>query len=416
LGNFLNCDGLGLNKNQDRWKQTAEAVGREVLKPNAERIDRQGVYPSENNHALGEAGLLSLLVSKEFGGQGEKIVTAVVVTEAIAKACATTAIVYHMHQSMVPVLCAMANADQVERFIRPIAQDKWVGAFPMSEFGSGNKIWHMDSFALPKGDAFEIDCVKSFCTSAGYADFYLVPVRAHRHASQNDLSMFLIQSSDKNIKFIGEWDGMGLRGNSSRPIQFDHCTVPAVNRFGKGNEGFSYLMAYSLPIYLCGLAAVYIGIAQAAYDAAVEHVKHRIHSDNHRSLAHLEIVQRLVAEMRISIDNVRSTTMRVARQADDAMVLFDEYKNSGRLDQLIRDNSDDLFFVDVASLKPAACEMAICVTNKALQVCGGAGYKRGHIVERCYRDGRAGSVMGPSDDTVKSVMGTQILGLPQPWN
>ena len=119
--------------------------------------------------------------------------------------------------------------------------------------------------------------------------------------------------------------------------------------------------------------------------------------------------------MRVAIDTVRFTTLRIAQQADNAMVLFNEFKNADLLDEIVRDNPDDPFFIEVASLKPAACEMAIDVTNKALQVCGGAGYKRGHVVERCYRDGRAGSVMGPADDTVKVIIGTQILGLPQPW-
>ena len=163
------------------------------------------------------------------------------------------------------------------------------------------------------------------------------------------------------------------------------------------------------------MAAVYVGIALAAYDACVEHVKKRIHSDSNRSLAHLETVQRLVAEMRVAIDTVRFTTIRIAQHADNATVLFNEFAAADMLDDIIRDNPDDPYFIEVASLKPAACEMAIQVTNKALQVCGGAGYKRGHPVERCYRDGRAGSVMGPSDDTVKLVIGTQILGLPQPW-
>jgi len=156
-------------------------------------------------------------------------------------------------------------------------------------------------------------------------------------------------------------------------------------------------------------------VAQAAYDAAVEHVKKRIHSDSNRSLAHLETVQRLVAEMRVAIDTVRFMMLRIALAADNAMVLFNEFNQAGLLDDVVRGNPDDPFFIEVAALKPAACEMAIAVTNKALQVCGGAGYKRGHQVERCYRDGRAGSVMGPADDTVKIVIGTQILGLTQPW-
>jgi alkylation response protein AidB-like acyl-CoA dehydrogenase len=415
MPNFLNLDGLALTTNQGKWKRAAEKVAEELIRPNAERVDRDGEFPKENIRAMGEAGLLGLLVPKEYGGAGESLVTAAVVTEVVAKACAATAMVYHMHQTTIPLMCATASPEQVETFLGPVVRGEYLGAFAMTEPGSGNKIWHMDSFGRQEGDDFILDSFKSFCTSAGYADYYLVPVRADSESSPHDLSVFLVLGNDPNIKPIGVWDGMGLRGNSSRPIHFQNCRVPATNRFGPPKQGFSYMMSYALPVYLCGLAACYVGVAQAAYEAAVEHVRKRIQSDTNRSLAHLETVQRLVAEMRVAIDTVRFTVMRVALGADNAMVLFNEFKESDLLDDVIRDNPDDPFFVEVASVKPAACEMAISVTNKALQVCGGAGYKRGHQVERCYRDGRAGSVMGPADDTVKVVIGTQILGLRQPW-
>jgi alkylation response protein AidB-like acyl-CoA dehydrogenase len=119
--------------------------------------------------------------------------------------------------------------------------------------------------------------------------------------------------------------------------------------------------------------------------------------------------------MKLQIDQARYLIYRVAQMSDNATVLFDELAEADLLDEVIRANPDDPFFIDVAQIKIAACEMAINVTNKALQVCGGAAYKRGHPVERHYRDARAGSVMAPSDDTLKLIMGRQLLGIPQPW-
>jgi alkylation response protein AidB-like acyl-CoA dehydrogenase len=412
---FLNLEGLALSTDQGRWRRAAQAVAHDVLAPNAPRVDRDGVFPAENVKALGKAGLLGLLVPKEHGGGGEGVLTAVMVTEQLGKACASTAMAYHMHQTTIPLLVACATAEQGSCYLRRIATEPWLGAFAMSEAGSGNRIWHMDSFAQQTDGGYIVDSSKSFCTSAGFADYYVVPTRANATATAKDLSQFLIIGNDPNIKPIGTWDGMGLRGNGSRPITFDKCFVPGEQRFGADGSGLSFMMAYALPIYLCGMAAVYLGVATAAYEAAVAHVKKRIHSDTGQSLAHVETVQRLIAEMRVAIDLVRSTTIRVSQMADNAIVLFNELNSSGLLDEVMRDNPDDPFFVEVATLKPAACEMAVEVTSKALQVCGGAGYKRGHIVERAYRDARAGSVMGPADDTVKIVIGTQILGLPQPW-
>src|SRR4029079_10444737 len=108
MGNFLKLDGLALNTSQGKWKRAAEAVARDVLRPNADRVDRSGAFPRDNIKALGDAGLLGLPVDKEYGGAGEGILTAVVVTEAIAKGCAATAMAYPMHQTTIPVMGATA--------------------------------------------------------------------------------------------------------------------------------------------------------------------------------------------------------------------------------------------------------------------------------------------------------------------
>ncbi|MBJ6762571.1 acyl-CoA/acyl-ACP dehydrogenase [Myxococcaceae bacterium JPH2] len=415
MGSFLNLDGLALSAEQGKWKRRAEGVAREILRAHAARVDQDASFPRESIRALGEAGILGMGLPKEWGGGGQNIFTSIVVTEQLAKACAATAMCFHMHQSTLPLLMATATPEQVETFLKPVAMGKALGAYAMSEPGSGNRIWHMDSHAEREGDEYVIDSYKSFCTSAGHADFYLLPVRSGPGLKPNDLSLFFVPGDTPNIKPVGVWDGMGLRGNGSRPIHFDRCRVHKKYMMGVEKTGLSFMMAYSLPIYLCGMAACYVGIAQAAYEAAVEHVKKRVHTDTNKSLAHVETVQRLVAEMRVSIDVVRSTVLRISQMADNAVVLFNEFKSTDLLDEVMRDNPDDPFFIEVATLKPAACEMAIEVTSKAMQVCGGAAYKRGHVVERAYRDGRAGSVMGPSDDTTKIVIGTQILGLPQPW-
>lgn len=415
MPNALNLDGIALTRDQGRWRRQAETLAAEVLKPNVEEVDRSGEFPARNIEALKRSGLLSLVVPAAMGGGGGDIVTAMLVTEALAKGCVSTAMIYTMHQSTLPLLCALATEEQVGAFVAPITRGERLGAFAMSEPGSGNRIWHMDSCAVANGEGFVIDSFKSFCTSSGHADFYLVPTRGDETAGPTDLSIFWIDGDDANVQPKGQWDGMGLRGNGSRPLHFDKCRVPAFNRLGDATAGFSFMMAYALPIYLVGLSACYLGVAAAAFEAAIEHVKRRIHSDTHRSLATVETVQRYAAEMRCRIDRARATVLRVAQMSDNATVLFDEFTRAGLLDEVIRENPDDPFFVELAELKIIASETAVEVAHMALQVCGGSGYRRGHPVERCYRDARAGSLMGPSDDTLKVIMGNQLLGTPQPW-
>ena len=411
----LNLKGIAIEKEEAEWKRVAHRVAAEVLAPNAARTDQEGRFPREGIRALGEAGLMGLTVHKDKGGPGGNIKPAALVIEELAQGCPSTAMCYTMHLSTVPMIAALAANGQVADILEPIIRGERLNSLAMSEPGSGNRLWHMDSYAQKDGDDYIIDSFKSFATSTGECDFYVVPVRANKDVGPNDLSMFVIDGRDPNIKTIGKWDGMGMRGNSSTPVHFDKVRVPASRRLGSETCGFSMLFSYSLPIYQVGLSAVYLGIAQAAYDTAVAHVKKRIHSDTGVSLSKVETVQRYIAEMKLRIDQSRFLIYRVAQMSDNALVLFDELQEADLLDEVIRANPDDPFFIDVAQIKVSACEMVIDVTSKALQVCGGTAYKRGHPAERYYRDARAGSVMAPSDDTLKLIMGRQILGIEQPW-
>ncbi len=416
MPNALNLSGIALTTEQGKWKRLAAKLAREVLAPRAADVDRNGTFPRESITALGEAGLMGLTIPEELGGPGGNTLTAAFVIEELARGCSSTAMAYTMHLSAMPLLTALVNEDQRIRFIEPIVRGQMLLSVAMSEPGSGNRLWHMDSYAVPDGeDYFIIDSFKSFATSCGESDYFLVPLRASAQVGPTDLSLFMVDARDPNVKPIGVWDGMGLRGNSSRPVHFDKCRVPAANLLGDPLWGHSMMFAYTLPIYQCGLAACYLGIAQGAFDAAKEHVMKRIHSDTKSALSTMETIQRYIGEMHVRLDQARHLVYRVAQMSDNAMVLFDEFKEAELLDDIIRANPDDPFFVECAQIKIAACEMAIDVTNKALQVCGGTAYKRGHPVERAYRDGRAGSVMGPSDDALKLIMGRQLLGIPQPW-
>ncbi|HEX8495513.1 MAG TPA: acyl-CoA dehydrogenase family protein [Pyrinomonadaceae bacterium] len=411
----LNLKGIAIEKDEANWKRLAHKLATEKLAPTAAETDHEGIFPRDNIRALGEAGLMGLTVSKEKGGPGGNIKTAALVIEELAQGCASTAMCYTMHLSTVPMIAALAEGEQIEEFLMPIIRGERLNSLAMSEPGSGNRLWHMDSYAQRENGHFLIDSFKSFATSSGQADIYVVPVRANSEVGPNDISLFMIDGKDENIHPIGKWDGMGLRGNSSTPIHFKGCRVPLSHRLGSETCGFSMLFAYSLPIYQVGLSAVYLGIAQAAYDVAVAHVKKRIHSDTGASLSKVETVQRYIAEMKLRIDQTRYLIYRVAQMADNALVLFDELAEADLLDEIIRANPDDPFFIEVAQVKVSACEMVRDVASKAFQVCGGTAYKRGHPAERHYRDARAGSVMAPSDDTLKLIMGRQILGIEQPW-
>jgi alkylation response protein AidB-like acyl-CoA dehydrogenase len=415
MGNVLNLEGVALNPVHGRLRRKIADLGKTLIGPNADEVDRSGRFPEDNLKALGRAGVLGSLMPEELGGLGIGILGTAIVAEEIARHCASTAQIYCMHQCSLPLLVALADDRQKETVLMPIARGEKLCAYANSEPGTGNKLWHMESFARPEKDGFAFNARKSIVTSAGRADLYLVPVRANGQAGPTDLSMFVVEAGNPGIHAGAGMEPMGMRGSHSRPMEFRDCRVRAEDRFGPPTAAFSYMMAYSLPPYLVGLSACYVGIAQSALDASLAHVKRRVHTDSGKSLAELDTVQRYIGEMSLRLQQVRAAVHRIARMADAAKLLFDQFGEAGILDSVVRENPDDPLFVDLSNAKVAACEMAVEVCHRALQVCGGAAYIKGNPVERCYRDARAGSLQGPSDDTLKILVGRHLLGLKQPW-
>lgn len=315
---------------------------KEYIAPNAEKTDREGQFPTENIRQLGKEGLLGLGIRKEFGGVGGDPLATILVIESIAKGCASTAMSYLMHISTIPLFNALVNEQQVDAFLKPIVEGEWLGALAMSEPTTGSRLWHMESYAEQDGDFFTMDSFKSFATSSGYANFYILPVRTDKHSKANELSVFLVDGKDPNINLIGKWDAMGLRGNSSTPVHFKNCRVPSFNRLGKPNCGFSMLMAYTLPIYFIGLSVVYLGIAQSAYDAAVAKVKQRSYSDTRNTASDIETIQRYVGEMKTKLSILRESIYKGARLTTEINNVFNELSRADLLTQLLDKAQNEL--------------------------------------------------------------------------
>ena len=404
-GGFIAARAM-LSPAQERWRAVAEELAHDILRPQAAAIDRDARYPKDNLDAIAGAGLLALRIPVKWGGQGVDVVTSTAVTETLAWGCASTAMCYHMHTCSLALITALSEDEQVEQIVHPLTSGAQIATYATSEPGSGSRWWHLDGHATRAGDEYVIEASKSFVTSAGHADLYVIPVRATPFSHPNELSIFAVPGATPGIEPVGAWDAMGLRGNASTPVRFNQCRVPASARLGPSGHGFALMMAYALPVFHVGLAAVYLGIAQSAFEAAISHVSARIHTDTGQPLATVETIQRYIAEMKLRLDQTRLTVYHVARLIDRMTVEHTD------LIDAIEDND---FIMWIAAVKIIACEAAIAVCGQALQGCGGAGYKRGHVVERAYRDARAGSVMGPNDDALKAILGQRLLGMPFPW-
>ncbi|MEZ4364259.1 MAG: acyl-CoA dehydrogenase family protein [Kofleriaceae bacterium] len=400
---------------QGRWMRKARQLAETVLRPNAVEIDGSASFPRANLEQLNRAGLLALTIPKDKGGVGADVGTVALVLQEIAKGCASTAMCAAMHYSTVPLVAALAKGPQIERVLEPLIRGELLGASATSEFGSGSRIWHSQGYAERGPDGFRITADKSFVTSAGEADFYVAPVLARKGAKSDDMSLFLIEREHCKVPPEGAWDALGFRGTASSPMRFRDVRLPPDALLGDEGAGFTMIVCFHFPLYHVGLSALFIGIAEAALQDALAFVQAR-DKGSKSPLGSTELAQSHFGEMRIRLTQAKALLARVAHLTDRALRVMLEIAEIGMAEQITERlmKSDD-FFLEVSALKAVATECAIDVTNLAMRVCGGAAYKRGHPVERHYRDARAGALMAPNNDSLRTLIGKHLLGYPFPW-
>jgi isovaleryl-CoA dehydrogenase len=369
-------------------RDSARQLASEVLAPRAAQIDTSRSFPTENFQVLAQAGLLGILVPVAHGGVGAGLSAFATVCEELARGCASTAMCFLMHGCGTAVIAARADSEQAERWLRPIARGECLTSLAFSERGTGAHFYQPEIQARRNG-GYTLSGAKSFVTSGGHADLYLALVKAS--SESEGLDVLAVERGMGGLSFAGDWDGLGLAGNSSVRMQLDDVHVPERNRIGAEGDGADLVFGVVAPTFLIGVAAVNVGIAQAALDAAVQHAMQRRYSPGGQLLAEIQAIQFYLAEMKVATDGARALVSRASALADQ---------------------SDPEALPAAMSAKIAAADAVSGVTDRALRVCGGQGYSRSLPVERHLRDGRAGAVMAPTTEVLKEWLGKLQCGLP----
>jgi isovaleryl-CoA dehydrogenase len=367
----------------------ADATAREVLWSNAESIDRTRTFPRNNLDALGKRGLLGAWIPPAAGGAGVSCATFVRIMEAVGAGCSSTGMCFLMHSTAAAILGKAATGQQVERFLRPIAEGRKLATLAQSERTNGSNFFIPGIRAEADGDDFVLNGVKSFVTNGGHADFYLVLTQASQDPSK--MTMFLVEKGGPGVSFEGEWDGMGMAGNSSITLRLEGARVPRENMIGGDGEGIELLFGINATVFILGHAGLFLGIAQRALDLAVEHAKTRSHPNAGGPIGNHQIIRYYLAEAYMAIEAARHQTYKSAADQDA--------KAEGALIRLM-------------ASKVLANDVAIRTTDRAMQVCGGLGYRKSMPIERLYRDARAGAVMGPASELLRDWIGKSLLGMP----
>jgi alkylation response protein AidB-like acyl-CoA dehydrogenase len=385
---------FSLTKAQQEFVAFCHKLGAEALEPQAEERDRTNTFPREPMKVLAQAGINSLLLPKQYGGLGLGYFEYALAAEALAHYDPSTAMVYVMHLSAVQTVNLAGTEEQKQRLLPPVREEGKLASLAFSEPGTGGHFWYCLSQARRDGADYVFSKDSSFVTSAGQADWYIVETRTPSSDDPANMVYFIVFNDQEGVS-AGEFKALGMNGNASGPMTWRDVKVKQENRLsGEGDVAHWNDNAID-PLFLIGSSAVWLGIAQGALNNAVHHARTRVHKDFHKAVADYQLIRHYLARAHIHADSARAMIYTLARTMDD-------YHAQGK-------GHGDLL-MDLWETKTHAADICIEITNTALQVMGGVGYKRGKT-ERLLRDGRAGAVMGPSNELCQEWIGRTLVGM-----
>lgn len=369
----------------------AHQVARGVVAQLAERTD-SGVWPEEGLAELQAVGLGGLVAPRESGGAGLGLRAVAGVCEALGQVCASTAICFGMHHVATAVIAAKATQLQAKDYLQPIAAGEHLTTLALSEPGTGAQFWLPQTRLTTTADGWRVDGEKSFVTNGSRVDSYVVStVAADAEAPLGDFSCVVVPADAEGLSFHGSWDGVGMRGNSSLSARLEGVQVGPEALLGAEGDQIWYVFEVVAPYFLTAMAGTYLGVAQAALDEAIAHLKARRYRHTGRTLAGEPVLQHRLGTMWAEVQASRRLVYWAAEEAE-----------TGGPDALAA----------LTSAKAEVADRAVAVTNDAMTLLGGIGYREKSPVERHLRDARAAHVMSPTTDLLRTWTGRALLDIP----
>ena len=370
----------------EELRAKVRAFAEEEIKPIAFMLDQQNEFPDEAIRKLGEMGLMGIPFPAEYGGAGLDALSYAIAVEELARVDGGAGVILSAHVSLGswPIF-AYGTEEQKRKYLVPLAKGEKIGAFGLTEPNAGSDAGGTETTAVLKGDHYVLNGGKIFITNAPKADTYVVFAVTTPDIGTRGISAFIVEKGWKGFYFGDHYDKMGIRSSSTAELIFDNVEVPRENLLGKEGDGFKIAMS-TLDGGRIGIAAQALGIAQGAYDAAVAYSKERIQFG--KPIGFQQAISFKIADM--------ATKLRCARfLVYSAAELKEAHAPYG---------------MESAMAKMYASDIALEVTNDALQIHGGAGFMKGMEVERAYRDAKITTSYEGTNEIQRVVIASHILG------
>jgi alkylation response protein AidB-like acyl-CoA dehydrogenase len=360
-------------------------LAREEFAPRAMERDQTKLFPADNLKKLAELGLMGMMVPPEYGGSGADTVSYVLALAEVAYACAATAVVMSVHNSIVcESVLKYGTPKQKQKFLTRLAAGEIIGAFALTEPNAGSDPARQSTRAVRDGSSYVINGTKRFTTTGKNAGMIIVTAKTDDAKAHRGISAFMVEQGTKGLKPGPLEDKMGLRASDTCDLILEDCRVPADQLLG--NEGDGFLIAMTgLDCGRIGIAAQSVGVAQAALDAAVKYTQER--EQFGQKISKFQGIRWMIADMATEIEAARLLTLSAAQMKDGG----------------------EPYTLQASMAKLYASEMVNRITGKAVQLHGGYGFTKEYAVERYYRDARVFTIYEGTSEIQRIVISNHML-------
>ena len=364
-------------------RDSVRALAEKEIAPFAHAVDEDHRYPQEAHDALLKSSLFAAHVPTENGGDGADALATCIIIEEVARSCGSASLIPAVNKLGSLPLILGGNKEQKERWLRPLTQGKGF-SYCLSESEAGSDAASLRTKVERSGDGWVLNGSKKWITNAGESEFYTVIAQGDPSLRTKGMTAFVVEKSDPGVSFGAPEKKMGMRGSPTREVYFDNVQLSDDRRISEVGQGFALAMA-TLDHTRITIAAQAIGLAQGAFDVATKYAHER--QQFGKPIFDFQAIQFMLADMAMNIEAARLLTYAAAVKSEN--------------------NEKDLTFFSAAS-KCLASDMAMKVTQDAIQVLGGYGYVSDYPVERMMRDSKLTQIYEGTNQIQRIVMARNL--------
>lgn len=374
-----------LNDEQQQLRKSVREFAEREIAPHVLEWDEAAQFPAEVVTELGKMGLLGVIFPAEYGGAGMGYIEYVIAIEELSRIDGSVGIIVAAHTSLCSNHIFIAgNEQQKQAYVPKLATGEFLGAWGLTEPGSGSDAGGARCTAVRKGDKWVLNGTKTFITNGAHADVYVIIAVTDKAARTHGLSAFIVEKGSKGFRPGKKENKLGLRASDTSELIFEDCEIPAGNLLGQEGQGFIDAMRV-LDGGRISIAALGLGMAQGAYECALKYSKQR--KQFGQAISEFQAIQWKLADMATEIDAARLLTMRSAWLKDNHMKTT----------------------LESSMAKLYTSEVAVRVANEGVQIHGGYGFIKDYPAEKFYRDVKLCTIGEGTSEIQRMVISRQIL-------